>query len=108
MNTGEIVTTSSGTSTQKVDASIVNGHPGPAAKTKVSVEGLSMIFGRNGNAVNVLDNISLEAREGEFVCILGPSGCGKSTLLNIVAGFLKPTAGSVTIDGETVTGPDPP
>src|SRR5207249_3119299 len=57
--------------------------------------------------VSVLDNVSLEAREGEFVCILGPSGCGKSTLLNIVAGFLKPTDGQVRIDGEPVVNPDP-
>ncbi len=78
-----------------------------ATKTKVTVRNLDMIFRRDGNAVSVLEGINLEAREGEFVCILGPSGCGKSTLLNIVAGFLKPTSGEVTIDGEAVTGPDP-
>jgi ABC-type nitrate/sulfonate/bicarbonate transport system ATPase subunit len=49
----------------------------------------------------------LTVREGEFVCLLGPSGCGKSTLLNIVGGFLTPTSGSVSIDGEPVHGPDP-
>ena len=65
-----------------------------------------MTFKRDGNAVEVLDNIDLEAREGEFVCILGPSGCGKSTLLNIVAGFLRPSSGVVEIDGEPVNGPD--
>ena len=58
-------------------------------------------------ARQVLENINLEAREGEFVCVLGPSGCGKSTLLNIVGGFLKASSGEVTIDGEPVTGPDP-
>ena len=57
--------------------------------------------------VRVLEDIALDVREGEFVCILGPSGCGKSTLLNIVAGFLPPTSGSVRIDGEEVRGPDP-
>jgi len=61
----------------------------------------------DGKEVNVLDNINLEAREGEFLCILGPSGCGKSTLLNIVGGFLPQSSGDVTIDGEAVTGPDP-
>jgi ABC-type nitrate/sulfonate/bicarbonate transport system ATPase subunit len=59
-----------------------------------------------GRAVNVLENVSLEVREGEFVCIVGPSGCGKSTLLNIIAGFLPPTRGSVIVEGENVTGPD--
>src|SRR5690242_15905692 len=78
-----------------------------AVKTKLSIDNVSKTFARDGKSVNVLEGIDLEAREGELVCILGPSGCGKSTLLNIVGGFLKPTSGSVTIDGEPVTGPDP-
>ena len=78
-----------------------------AITTKVSLDGLSIVFRRDANAVEVLDHISLEVPEGEFVCILGPSGCGKSTLLNIVAGFLQPTSGQVWIDGEAVRGPDP-
>ena len=57
--------------------------------------------------IHVLEDIELDVTAGEFVCILGPSGCGKSTLLNIIAGFLKPTAGAVTIDGDPVDGPDP-
>ena len=78
-----------------------------AVQTKLTINKLSMTFKRDGNTVNVLEDIHLEARVGEFVCILGPSGCGKSTLLNIVGGFLRPTSGEVTIDGEPVTGPDP-
>ena len=78
-----------------------------SVKTKLTIGNVSMTFNRDGNTVNVLENIDLEAHEGEFVCILGPSGCGKSTLLNIVGGFLKQTSGVVTIDGEPVTGPDP-
>src|SRR5258707_12370331 len=76
-------------------------------KTKVSFNNVSMTFKRDGKEVNVLDNINLEAREGEFLCILGPSGCGKSTLLNIVGGFLPQSSGDVTIDSEAVPGPDP-
>ncbi len=72
-------------------------------RAKVSFRGISKRFGD----VQVLDNINLEVNEGEFVCLLGPSGCGKSTLLNIVGGFLRPDAGTVTIDGERVTEPDP-
>ncbi|HEU4521721.1 MAG TPA: ABC transporter ATP-binding protein [Thermoanaerobaculia bacterium] len=71
--------------------------------SKVEFSGLSMRFG----STDVLRDINLSVREGEFVCILGPSGCGKSTLLNIVGGFIRPTAGVVTIDGVPVTGPDP-
>ena len=78
-----------------------------AVKTKLRAEGISMTFRRDGNQTAVLDNISLDVREGEFICLLGPSGCGKSTMLNTMAGFLAPSSGAVTIDGEPVTGPDP-
>ncbi len=76
-------------------------------RTKLEVRGLDMTFWTEGNEVRVLEDVALDVREGEFVCILGPSGCGKSTLLNILAGFLEPTAGSVRIDAEEVRGPDP-
>jgi ABC-type nitrate/sulfonate/bicarbonate transport system ATPase subunit len=80
---------------------------GAAVRTKLMTSGLNVSFDRGGAAVDVLQNISLEISEGEFVCILGPSGCGKSTLLNVIGGFLKPTTGQVMIDGEPVIGPDP-
>src|SRR5262249_15024231 len=80
----------------------------PAARaTKLTIQGLRVAFRTENGEVLVLDNLDLEVREGEFVCILGPSGCGKSTLLNIVAGFLPPSSGTVRIDGEEVRGPDP-
>ena len=66
-----------------------------------------MTFKRDGRDMSVLEDIRLEVGEGEFVCLLGPSGCGKSTLLNTMAGFLSPTSGKITIDGEVVSGPDP-
>lgn len=52
-----------------------------------------------------LQDISLEVEQGEFICIVGPSGCGKSTLLNLVAGLDTPTAGTIVLDGQPVTGP---
>ena len=76
-------------------------------RPKVRIQQLSKAFQTNGHAVGVLDDVTLDVAEGEFVCILGPSGCGKSTLLNIVGGFVPPTSGGVTIDGEPVRGPDP-
>ncbi|HVF62308.1 MAG TPA: ABC transporter ATP-binding protein [Thermoanaerobaculia bacterium] len=82
--------------------------PRPDARpVKVRIAGLSMTFEADGKRVEVLRDIDLEVREGELVCLLGPSGCGKSTLLNLVGGFLRPTAGSIAIDGEEVAGPDP-
>ena len=56
--------------------------------------------------LTVLDAIELDIEAGEFVVLLGPSGCGKSTLLNVVAGFLRPTAGRVLHDGAEVLAPD--
>jgi ABC-type nitrate/sulfonate/bicarbonate transport system ATPase subunit len=66
-----------------------------------------VVYDRDGESLPVLEDINLDVDDGEFVCLVGPSGCGKSTLLNAMAGFLSPTSGSVSIDGEMVTGPDP-
>ena len=86
----------------------MNGLPEVAAdRAKLSIRGLDMTFRAEGKEIAVLQNIDLDVHEGELVCILGPSGCGKSTLLNVVGGFLRPTAGTVTIDGEPVDRPDP-
>jgi NitT/TauT family transport system ATP-binding protein len=55
--------------------------------------------------VTALDNVSLSVERNEFLCLLGPSGCGKSTLLNMIAGFDKPTAGTVSVGGSVVEEP---
>jgi NitT/TauT family transport system ATP-binding protein len=81
--------------------------PPPSLKTKLSVDRVSMVFERDGTRTEVLNDISLEVGDGEFVCLLGPSGCGKSTLLNAMAGFLIPTSGAIRVDGEIVRQPDP-
>jgi NitT/TauT family transport system ATP-binding protein len=52
-----------------------------------------------------VEDISLEAKEGEFIAIVGPSGCGKSTFMKLATGLKPPTKGSVRIDGADVTGP---
>jgi spermidine/putrescine transport system ATP-binding protein len=54
--------------------------------------------------VTALDGVSAEIREGEFFSLLGPSGCGKTTLLRCIAGFEDPTAGTIRIDGQDMTG----
>jgi NitT/TauT family transport system ATP-binding protein len=79
----------------------------PASRIKLLTDAVSMTFARGGERLSVLENISLEVGEGEFVCLLGPSGCGKSTLLSTMAGFLTPTGGEVRIDGQVVRSPDP-
>ncbi len=60
---------------------------------------------KNGERMDVLEDINLDINEGEFLCIVGPSGCGKSTLLYLIAGLEKPTTGRVLVDGVPVTGP---
>lgn len=75
------------------------------APVKLTVQNVTKTFrGRRGE-LTALDNVSLQVREGEFVCLVGPSGCGKSTLLNIIAGLEDKQAGQVLADGKEVTGP---
>ncbi len=76
----------------------------PVSKGHVAIEQVSVEFKDNVVAVQ---EATLDIRPGEFVCLLGPSGCGKSTLLNCVAGFVKPTHGSVKLDGTLVVKPGP-
>jgi NitT/TauT family transport system ATP-binding protein len=70
-----------------------------AVRSAVSLSGVSKVHGRGANAVHALDNISIDVRPGEFVCLVGASGCGKSTLLSLVAGLDDPTAGTITLSG---------
>jgi len=83
-----------------------SNQPASAATTKLSVDHVNMTFTRDSKTTPVLEDINLDVREGEFICLVGPSGCGKTTLLNAMAGFLSPTSGAIRIDGEAVTGPD--
>ena len=65
--------------------------------------------GKKGNnkteAFTALGGVNLNVEDGEFLVILGPSGCGKSTFLDILAGLSEPDSGTVTIDGNPITGP---
>jgi len=75
---------------------------------KLQVDNVSKRFLTDtGEEVDALRGVSLDVREGEFICILGPSGCGKTTLLRIIAGLEQPTEGQVLVDGEPVDGPTP-
>ncbi len=63
----------------------------------VDLASVTKLHGHGPDAVVALQDVSLTAASGEFVCLLGASGCGKSTLLNLVAGFDQPTTGVVTV-----------
>lgn len=59
----------------------------------------------SGPPVVAIGDVSFRVEARQFVCLVGPSGCGKSTLLQCVAGLMRPTAGSVMLEGREVTGP---
>lgn len=68
----------------------------------VRCEGLVQVFGQPGSEVTALRGVDLEVADGETVAILGPSGAGKSTFLWLLAGLLRPTAGSVEVYGQSL------
>jgi len=70
----------------------------------IEVRNVSLTYDTPSGRVPGIASASFAMEESEFLCIVGPSGCGKSTLLNIIAGFLKPTGGEITIGGKAVTG----
>ena len=72
--------------------------------SRITLDGVSKRYDRDVLAV---DDIDLEIESGEFVTLVGPSGCGKTTTLRTIAGFEKPTAGTVRIGGEDVTDAPP-
>jgi len=74
-------------------------------KGHVEVADFQLSYDTLHSEVEAVKDVSLRVAPGEFVSIIGPSGCGKSTLLNAVAGFLVPTGGTITVDGEPVDGP---
>ncbi|MBL6860606.1 MAG: ABC transporter ATP-binding protein [Rhodobacteraceae bacterium] len=76
-------------------------------KTKLAISGVSKTYGAGPTAVAALDNISIDIAEGDFVSVVGPSGCGKTTLLWIIAGLQDATRGTLSLDGQGLSGPNP-
>jgi NitT/TauT family transport system ATP-binding protein len=68
----------------------------------ITIDRLSVKYDTPAGQVHAVDAVSLTVRPGEFICLVGPSGCGKTTLLNVVAGFVQPTAGQVSVGGKGV------
>lgn len=73
---------------------------------ELHVDQLGMIYELpDGGSVEALKDVSFSLEEGRILTLLGPSGCGKTTLLNIVAGFLSPTSGTISLGGQRIEGP---
>jgi NitT/TauT family transport system ATP-binding protein len=78
-----------------------------SARTRVKFEHVSLAFDTPKGKLNVVDDVSYDIRDGDFVAVIGPSGCGKTTMMSMLAGFQSPTTGSVLFDGKPVKGPGP-
>ena len=77
------------------------------AVPRVRFEHVSLAFPTTAGPLQVVDDVSYDIDEGEFVAVIGPSGCGKTTMMNMLAGFQKPSAGRVLLDGREIDGPGP-
>jgi NitT/TauT family transport system ATP-binding protein len=71
----------------------------------IQISNISVKYSRLGREVIALDGLTASINPNELCCVIGPSGCGKSTLLHVLAGFVKPTGGQVTSDGEFIERP---
>jgi len=70
---------------------------------KIQIRNLRKVYDTPERRVHALENVNLDIKDGEFLCLVGLSGCGKTTLLNMLAGFVEITAGDITMDGKPLT-----
>lgn len=73
----------------------------PQTRPRLSLNQVSCVYG----GFTAVDRLSLDIAPGEFVSLLGPSGCGKTTTLRMIAGFVRPSAGSIAMDGAVISSP---
>lgn len=78
---------------------------GSVEKTMISLKGVSKTFESAGSEKQVVNEVSMEVKENEFVVLFGPGQCGKTTLINLIAGLELPTDGKVFVDESLVSGP---
>jgi NitT/TauT family transport system ATP-binding protein len=76
--------------------------PLPAAPVAIRIRDVSQTYHGGQSAIRALERVSLDVRQGEFVCLLGASGCGKSTLLNLIVGLYEITSGTIDVGGRRV------
>lgn len=71
----------------------------------LQIQQVSKVYPTPKGPLTVLEDINIALKEGEFACLIGHSGCGKTTLLNMVAGFIEPSVGKISVNGEEVYRP---
>src|ERR1700724_26128 len=73
------------------------------AETQIRLENVSKTYRRGSIEIQVLNKISLEIGNGDFLALMGPSGSGKTTLLNLIAGIDRPTSGRIMVEGKEIS-----
>jgi NitT/TauT family transport system ATP-binding protein len=76
-----------------------------AATPRLAADGVTLAYATSRGSLTALDGVDLQVMPGAFVTVLGPSGCGKSTLLRLASGLIRPTSGTMRIDGQPIVGP---
>ncbi len=98
---GSVADSTLGMAALRLADDAMHARPAPGAAVRVlQAQGLVKRFG----GVTAVDDVSVSIRAGEVLAVIGPNGAGKSTLVNLLSGNLAPTAGTVHIDGELMTG----
>ena len=75
--------------------------------TRVQFDHVSLTFGTSKGPLNVVEDVTYDINDGDFIAVIGPSGCGKTTMMSMLAGFQTPTTGRLLFDGKPVKGPGP-
>jgi NitT/TauT family transport system ATP-binding protein len=73
----------------------------------IDITSMSLTYGSETRMVAAVRDLSLSIARGEFVSLVGPSGCGKSTILHLIAGFIVPQSGTVSVGGAPISAPGP-
>ncbi|QOZ77595.1 ATP-binding protein [Bradyrhizobium sp. CCBAU 53351] len=76
-------------------------------KKRAQFDKVSLSFETPKGRLLVVEDVSYDINDGDFIAVIGPSGCGKTTMMSMLAGFQKPTTGKVLFDGRPVAGPGP-
>ncbi len=78
-----------------------------AGTHRAQFDRVSLEFDTPKGTLRVVEDVSYDINDGDFIAVIGPSGCGKTTMMSMLAGFQKPTTGKVLFDGSAGEGPRP-